>query len=99
MTSICKDRDPQCLFTQLFFICVLDTWQPHMKPTQWKIMTLNLHCLGRRLQTLVNYALKAERDLWGVLDGPWDGPDYANYRRSWSSQVPKHLTFHMHFSQ
>lgn len=44
----------------------------------------NLAC---RLQTLVNYALKAERDLWGMLDGPWDGPDYANHRRAWSSQV------------
>ena len=42
---------------------------------------------GCRLQTLVNYALKAERDLWGVLDGPWDGPDYANHRRAWSLQV------------
>jgi len=41
----------------------------------------------RRLQTIINYALKAERDLWGLLDGPWDGPDYANHRRSWSSQA------------
>lgn len=40
-----------------------------------------------RLQTLVNYALKAERELWGMLDGPWDGTDYANHRRAWSSQV------------
>ncbi len=46
--------------------------------------------LACRLQTLVNYALKAERDLWGVLDGPWDGPDYANHRRAWSSQVCFH---------
>ncbi|BDA48817.1 probable pH-interacting protein at C-terminar half [Coccomyxa sp. Obi] len=43
--------------------------------------------LQSKLQTLVNYALKAERDLWGVLDGPWDGPEYANHRRAWSSQV------------
>ena len=35
----------------------------------------------------MNYALKAERDLWGALDGPWDGPDYANHRRNWSAQV------------
>lgn len=40
-----------------------------------------------RLQTLVNYALKAERELWGLLDGPWDGPSYADHRRTWSSQV------------
>lgn len=47
----------------------------------------SVYDLACRLQTLVNYALKAERDLWGVLDGPWDGPDYANHRRAWSSQV------------
>ena len=40
-----------------------------------------------RLQTLINYALKAERDLWGLLDGPWDGPNYADHRRTWSTQA------------
>ena len=40
-----------------------------------------------RLQTLVNYALKAERELWGLLDGPWDCADHAAHRRAWSSQA------------
>ena len=44
-----------------------------------------------RLQTLINYALKAERDLWGLLDGPWDGPGYADHRRTWSTQA-SHLS-------
>lgn len=44
-------------------------------------------CLTCRLQTLINYALKAERDLWGLLDGPWDGADYADHRRTWSTQA------------
>ena len=52
-------------------------------------------CLTCRLQTLINYALKAERDLWGLLDGPWDGPDYADHRRTWSTQAGS-LSFRLH---
>jgi hypothetical protein len=43
--------------------------------------------LPHRLQTLVSYALKAERELWGLCDGPWDGAEHATHRRAWAAAV------------
>ena len=40
-----------------------------------------------RYTILSHLAMKLERDLWGLLDGPWDGPEAAAFRRSWSQQV------------
>ena len=40
-----------------------------------------------RYTILSHLAMKLERDLWGLLDGPWDGPDAVAFRRSWAEQV------------
>jgi hypothetical protein len=40
-----------------------------------------------RLTTLINHALKLERDIWGLLGGPWDGVDCVTHRRTWAAQV------------
>ena len=36
---------------------------------------------------MVNYCLKVERELWGLLGGPWDGPNPGAYRSQWGQQV------------
>ena len=36
----------------------------------------------------MNYALKAERELWGACDGPWDGAQHSAHRRTWAATVP-----------
>ena len=49
-----------------------------------KLMVLGSAC---RLPNLANYLIKAERELWGLLEGPWAGVDGNAFRRSWGQQV------------
>ena len=44
-------------------------------------------CAWCRLGSVVNYCLKVERELWGLLGGPWDGPNPGAYRSHWGQQV------------
>ena len=54
-----------------------------------KLIVLGSAC---RLPNLANYLIKAERELWGLLEGPWAGVDGNAYRRSWGQQVlPLHV--------
>ena len=40
-----------------------------------------------RLMTLANYAMKLEREVWGVLDGPWGSDTWMAWRRDWAQKV------------
>lgn len=35
----------------------------------------------------MNHVLKVEREIWGLLDGPWDGLECNTHRRAWASKV------------
>ena len=37
--------------------------------------------------TLANYAMKLEREVWGVLEGPWGGDTWMGFRRDWAQKV------------
>ena len=37
--------------------------------------------------TLANYAMKLEREVWGVLEGPWGGDTWMGWRRDWAQKV------------
>ena len=37
--------------------------------------------------TLANYAMKLEREVWGVLEGPWGGDTWMGWRRNWAQKV------------
>ena len=38
-----------------------------------------------KLSSVINYVLKAERDLGPLLVGPWAGPDAAERRSAWQA--------------
>ncbi|KAK9838020.1 hypothetical protein WJX74_009849 [Apatococcus lobatus] len=40
-----------------------------------------------KLPSLANYLIKAERELWGLLEGPWAGLEGNGFRRCWGQQV------------
>ena len=40
-----------------------------------------------RLAGLANWLIKAERELWGLLEGPWAGLQGNNQRVIWGQQV------------
>ncbi|KAK9868990.1 hypothetical protein WJX84_004562 [Apatococcus fuscideae] len=40
-----------------------------------------------KLPSLANFLIKAERELWGLLEGPWAGGQGMAYRRAWGHQV------------
>ena len=42
-----------------------------------------------RLGSVVNYCLKVERELWGLLGSPWEGPNPGAYRAQWGLLVRK----------
>lgn len=42
---------------------------------------------GDRLMTLANYAMKLEREVWGVLEGPWGSDTWMGWRRDWAQKV------------
>lgn len=44
--------------------------------------------------TLANYAMKLEREVWGVLEGPWGGDTWMGWRRDWAQKVSPPLPFH-----
>ena len=37
--------------------------------------------------TLANYAMKLEREVWGVLEGPWGSDTWMGWRRDWAQRV------------
>lgn len=37
--------------------------------------------------TLANYAMKLEREVWGVLEGPWGSDSWMGWRRDWAQKV------------
>ena len=45
-----------------------------------------------RLAGLANWLIKAERELWGLLDGPWAGLQGNNQRVVWGQQVCLHFS-------
>lgn len=47
----------------------------------------SLHAYDCRLPSLANYLIKTERELWGLLEGPWAGLEGSAHRRSWGQQV------------
>lgn len=40
-----------------------------------------------KLQSAVNYALRAERELHALAGGAWDGPGSSQHRTAWASRV------------
>ncbi|KAL3131285.1 hypothetical protein ABBQ38_000578 [Trebouxia sp. C0009 RCD-2024] len=40
-----------------------------------------------KLMTLANYAMKLEREVWGVLEGPWGSDSWMGWRRDWAQKV------------
>ena len=40
-----------------------------------------------RLMTIANYAMKLEREVWGVLEGPWGSDTWMSWRRDWAQRV------------
>ena len=40
-----------------------------------------------RLMTVANYAMKLEREVWGILDGPWGSDTWMGWRRDWAQRV------------
>ena len=37
--------------------------------------------------TIANYAMKLEREVWGVLEGPWGSDTWMSWRRDWAQRV------------
>lgn len=37
--------------------------------------------------TVANYAMKLEREVWGILDGPWGSDTWMGWRRDWAQRV------------
>ncbi len=44
-----------------------------------------------RLMTAANYAMKLEREVWGVLDGPWGSDTWMGWRRDWAQKASSHI--------
>ena len=37
--------------------------------------------------TVANYAMKLEREVWGVLDGAWGSDTWMGWRRDWAQKA------------
>ena len=45
---------------------------------------------------VVTWCKKVERELWGLLEGGWEGTGFGAYRHTWTLQVrASHVSLHL----